>query len=173
MVRATLLLAIVGAVSAFQAPVIAPRPHSKLAVSRVAASPVAQEGTKSTVIGAACVGGFLGVYLFHEISWAAFLAIALAYGATTASGFGNTSRTAGDFAAKAYSKTLELNDQYDLVPKAKSALDVATTAANNIDQNYGITSGIDKQLKLSEAASKVTDKFEDLKGSVAGLTENK
>ena len=118
-------------------------------------------------------GGLLGVQFTGELSTGVLLAITLGYGATLSNSFGDVSKTVGSASVKVYDKTLELNEQYDLVPKAKSALDVATTAANNIDQNYGITSGIDKQLKLSEAASKVTDKFEDLKGSVAGLTENK
>ena len=48
-----------------------------------------------------------------------------------------------------YSKTLELNEQYDVLPKTKSALDTVTTAAANLDANYGITAGIDDKLKLS------------------------
>ena len=50
-----------------------------------------------------------------------------------------------------YSKTLELNEQYDVVPKAKSALDTVTTAAANLDANYGVTAKIDDQLKISAA----------------------
>ena len=43
--------------------------------------------------------------------------------------------------------------QYDVLPKAKGALDTVTTAASNLDANYGITSKIDEQLKLSQVTS--------------------
>lgn len=52
-----------------------------------------------------------------------------------------------------YSKSLELNEQYDVLPKAKSALDTVSTAAANIDANYGITAKVDEQLKISQAVS--------------------
>ena len=65
------------------------------------------------------------------------LALVAAYAATTASSFGDATRSAGGAADKVYSKTLELNEQYDLLPKAKSAADAVTTAAVNIDRNYG------------------------------------
>merc|ERR1711957_392204 len=68
------------------------------------------------------------------------LGAALAYASTTASQFGNYAESAGETAVKVYDKTLELNAQYDLLPKIKSATDTATTAANNLDKNYGITS---------------------------------
>lgn len=54
-------------------------------------------------------------------------------------------------ASKVYGKTLEINEQYDVLPKAKSALDVVSTAAGNLDSNYGITKKIDEQLKLSQS----------------------
>ena len=54
-----------------------------------------------------------------------------------------------------YSKTLEINEQYEVLPKAKSALDVVTTAAGNLDSNYGITAKIDEQLKLSAAVREI------------------
>ena len=71
---------------------------------------------------------------------------------------GEISKSTGTVAAKAYSKTLELNEQYDLVPKAKTALDTASTAAANLDKNYGITAKIDDQLKISQAIDKATAK---------------
>ena len=84
------------------------------------------------------------------------------------------SQSAGSTASKAYGKATELNEQYDVVPKAKSALDTVVVAADNLNNNYGLTDKIDKQLKVSEnlaiAASKVdsvkssiTDKVDDLK----------
>merc|ERR1712128_336185 len=88
------------------------------------------------------------------------LGAALAYASTTASQFGN------------YAKTLELNAQYDLLPKIKSATDTATTAANNLDKNYGITSKIDEVLKLSQAVEKATAKVDELKSSVTGKVDD-
>ena len=67
--------------------------------------------------------GIVGVYLFHELSTGVLLALIAAYAATTASTFGDATRSAGSAADKVYSKTLELNEQYDLLPKAKSAAD--------------------------------------------------
>ena len=94
------------------------------------------------------------------------LALIAAYAATTASSFGDATRSAGSAADKVYSKTLELNEQYDLLPKAKSAPDAVTTAAVNIDRNYGISGKIDDQLKISQAVDKATGSFNDFKGSV-------
>ena len=70
MARITLLLAFAAAASAFHQGIAAPRFESKLAVSRVAPSHVVMEepSEKATVIGAAAVGGLVGVYLFKEIS---------------------------------------------------------------------------------------------------------
>ena len=42
-----------------------------------------------------------------------------------------------------------------------------STAAGNLDSNYGITAGIDEKLKLSQAVEKVADKFDEVKGSVS------
>lgn len=177
MVLRLLLLALVAApASAFHG-VAAPRvTGSKLAASRVASAQIVMEepSEKATIIGAAAVGGLLGVYLFGELSWGVGLSLTLAYAATTGSKFGEYSRSAGSTASKAYGKATELNEQYDVVPKAKSALDTVVVAADNLNNNYGLTDKIDKQLKVSEnlaiAASKVdsvkssiTDKVDDLK----------
>merc|ERR1719218_318785 len=126
--------------------------HSKLAMSRVAPALIVMEepSDKAVVIGAAAVGGVVGVYLFHELSTGLFLAAVLAYGATLSNSFGEAASSAGSAAAKVYSKTLELNEQYDVLPKPKSALDTVTTATSNLNKNYGITAKIDEQLKLSE-----------------------
>ena len=43
--------------------------------------------------------------------------------------------------------------ELDVLPKAKSALDTVSTAAANIDANYGITAKVDEQLKISQAVS--------------------
>merc|ERR1719164_411371 len=131
-----------------------------------------QEASKATVIGAASVGGILGVYFFHELQSGLILACILAYAATTQSQFGEASKTAGDTAVKVFDKTLELNAQYDLLPKIKSATDTATTAAGNLDKNYGITSKIDKKLQLSAAVDKASAKVDELKSSVTSKVDD-
>mmetsp|Transcript_35294 Transcript_35294/g.103606 ORF Transcript_35294/g.103606 Transcript_35294/m.103606 type:complete len:203 (-) Transcript_35294:339-947(-) len=168
MARLVLLLGFLAAASALVAPLPAPAMQSRLAVSRVAPAPMmAEPEGKSIVIGAAAAGGIIGVYLFHELSTGVLLAVALAYGATLSNKFGEISKSTGTVAAKAYSKTLELNEQYDLVPKAKTALDTASTAAANLDKNYGITAKIDDQLKISQAIDKATAKVDEVKSSVS------
>lgn len=168
MARFTLLAAVLAVASAFQAPVT-PLSHSKLAMSRVAPAQIVMEepSDKAVVVGAAAVGGVVGVYLFHELSTGLFLAAVLAYGATLTNGFGSAAKSAGSAASKVYSKTLELNEQYDVLPKAKSALDTVTTAAGNLNENYGISAKIDDQLKISRAVDKIAEKVEDVKTSVS------
>merc|ERR1719269_331532 len=117
---------------------------------------MSEPSDKAVTIGAAAVGGILGVYLFGDLGTAVFLSCVGAYGSTLSNGFGSASKSAGSFASKAYSKTLEINEQYDVLPKAKSALDTVSTAAGNLNENYGITSKIDEQLKISAAVDKVT-----------------
>merc|ERR1712128_206189 len=92
----------------------------------------------------------------------------LAYASTTASQFGS----AAESAVKVYDKTLELNAQYDLLPKLKSATDTATTHASNLDKNYGITSKIDEQLKLSQAVDKASAKVNELTSSVTNKVDD-
>ena len=45
-------------------------------------------------------------------------------------------------------------------------------AAANLDQNYGVTSKIDEQLKLSQSVSKVTDKANELKDSLTSKVDD-
>merc|ERR1712072_197305 len=106
-----------------------------------------------------------------ELSTGVFLAALFAYGSTLTNGFGEASKTAGSAAAKVYGKTLEINEQYDVLPKAKSAIDTVSTAAANLDSNYGISAKIDDQLKLSQAVEKVTAKVEEVKSSVTDKVE--
>merc|ERR1712166_544502 len=98
------------------------------------------------------------------------LAAVLAYASTTASQFGSAAESAGETAVKVYDKTLELNAQYDLLPKLKSATD--TAAAINLDKNYGITSKIDEQLKISQAVDKAGAKVNELKSSVTDKVDD-
>merc|ERR1712087_245276 len=173
MARFLLLVGLVAAAAAFQS-AAGPQLSSKIAASRVAPSRIAMEepGEKSVIIGAASVGGFLGMYLFHEISAGIILASTLAYGATLSNGFGSASKSAGGTASKAYSKALELNEQYDVLPKAKTALDTVSTAAGNLNENYGITAKIDEQLKLSAYVEKAEAKLEEVKGTVTTKLED-
>jgi len=159
---------------AFQAPAAASKMGaSKLAQpARAAMVTMEEPGDKAVVIGAASVGGIIGVYFFHELSTAVVLAVALAYGSTLSNGFGSFSKTAGNSAAKVYGKTLELNEQYDVVPKAKSALDTVSTAAANLDANYGVTAKIDDQLKLSQSVEKVTAKVDELKETLTSKVDD-
>ncbi|KAL1525807.1 hypothetical protein AB1Y20_020647 [Prymnesium parvum] len=167
MARLLLVAALFGVASAFQsAGAIAP--HSRLAMSRVAPAAITMEESdeKSVVIGAAAVGGLLGVYLFHELSTGVILACLAAYSATLGNSFGAAVKSAGSAATKVYAKTLELNEQYDVLPKAKSALDTVATATSNLDKNYGITAKIDEQLKISAAVEKAVSKVSEVKESV-------
>merc|ERR1711935_779033 len=171
--RTFLSLALVASASAFSG--IAPAPMtSKVSMSKVARTPELemQASSKATVIGAAAVGGIVGVYFFHELQTGLIFAAILAYASTTASQFGSAAESSGETAVKAYDKTLELNAQYDLLPKLKSATDTATTAASNLDKNYGITSKIDEQLKLSQAVDKASAKVNELKSSVTNKVDD-
>merc|ERR1712216_1062457 len=94
------------------------------------------------------------------------LASVFAYGATTSGTFGDVTKSAGGYASKAYDKTLDLNEEYELLSKGKSAVDAGVNVVDNINTNYGITSKIDDQLKLSAAAESLTTKVEELKTSV-------
>lgn len=170
MTRLTLLFAFMAGAAAFQGLAAVPQLQSKMLASRVAPCAVSmQEGEpseKATIIGAASVGGILGVYLFHDLSAGVLLAAALAYGATLSNSFGTASKTAGSAATKAFTKAVDVNEQYDLLPKAKSALDAAGTTASNLNENYGLTAKIDETLQLSAAVEKASSKVKDLKSSV-------
>jgi len=176
MARLFVLAAVLGLASAFQAPATKLAGSSQVAAAmqpRVAAVQMAEEpSSKAVTIGAAAVGGIVGVYLFKELSTAVFLACLLAYGSTLSNGFGEASKTAGGAAAKVYGKTLELNEQYDVLPKAKSALDTVTTAAANVDSNYGISAKVDEQLKISASIEKASAKVDEIKASVTDKVDD-
>merc|ERR1719311_540645 len=154
-----LVAALVASASAFGG--VAPVPAaSKLSTS------------KATVIGAGAVGGILGIYFTGELQSGLILGSVLAYASTTSSKFGGYAESAGETAVKVYDKTLELNAQYDLLPKIKSATDTVVVAGSNLDKNYGFTSKIDEQLKISQAIDKATSKVDELKSSVTGKVED-
>ena len=116
-----LVAALVASASAFGG--VAPVPAaSKLSISKVAArTPLVemQASSKATVIGAGAVGGILGIYFTGELQSGLILGAILAYASTTASNFGGYAESAGETAVKVYDKTLELNSQYDLLPKVR------------------------------------------------------
>merc|ERR1711988_889340 len=114
---------------------------------------------KAVTIGAAAIGGIAGVYLFHELSAGVVLSGLLAYCSTLNNEVGSSVKTAGGAATKAYNKVLEVNEQYDLLPKTKTALDTVTTAAGNLNENYGITKQIDDNLKLTATAKEACFQF--------------
>jgi len=174
MARFVLIAALLALASGFNAPAVASKLGASKLASPVRAAPVmAEEPTdKAVTIGAAAAGGILGVYFFHELSTAVVLATALAYGSTLSNGFGKFSKTAGSSAAKVYGKTLELNEQYDVIPKAKSAIDTVSTAASNLDANYGVTAKIDDQLKISAAVDKAAAKVEEVKDSLTSKVDD-
>merc|ERR1719263_2294020 len=168
MARLLIVAALFAVAAGFQSPV-SQMPRSRVAASRVAPAAITMEepSEKATVIGAAAVGGIVGVYLFKELSTGVILACIAAYGATLSNSFGEAAKSAGGAASKVYSKTLELNEQYDVLPKAKSALDTVTTATSNLDKNYGISAKIDDQLKISAAVEKAATKIDEVKTSVS------
>ena len=116
-----LVAALVASASAFGG--VAPVPAaSKLSISKVAArTPLVemQASSKATVIGAGAVGGILGIYFTGELQSGLILGSVLAYASTTSSKFGGYAESAGETAVKVYDKTLELNAQYDLLPKVR------------------------------------------------------
>jgi len=177
MARFLFLAAALALASGFQAPATklggSQTPAASLAPRAVAPLMMADEPSdKAKVIGAAAVGGVFGVYFFGDLSTTVILSLIFAYGATTASSFGSFASKSGGFAAKAYSKTLEINEQYDVLPKAKGAADTITTAASNLNNNYGITAKIDEQLKISQAVDKATAKIDEVKSSVTDKVDD-
>merc|ERR1711937_81933 len=120
----------------------------------------------------ASVGGIVGIWLTGEIQTGAIFAAVLAYASTTQSKFGNFAASAGENANKVYDKTLELNAQYDVLPKVKSLTDTVVTAGSNLDKNYGFTSKLDEQLKISASIDKAAAKVDELKSSVTSKVED-
>merc|ERR1719327_378165 len=173
MARLFVLASCLAVAAAFQAPAVSKLPSSQLtSPARTAMVTMQEPSDKAVVIGAAAVGGIVGIYLFKELSTGVFLAALFAYGSTLTNSFGSATKTAGSAAAKVYGKTLELNEQYDVLPKTKSALDTVTTAAANLDANYGITAKVDEQLKISASIDKAAAKVDEIKASVTDKVDD-
>merc|ERR1740121_3182886 len=126
---------------------------------------------KALAIGAAAAAGLLGVQLTGELTTGAILAILCAYGTTLSNEFGSATRSVGSACSKVYDKTLDLQEEYELIQKAKAAIDTTVTVADNLNQNYQITGKIDEKLKLSAAVDKALASADDLKGKVTGKVE--
>jgi hypothetical protein len=130
-----------------------------------------EPSSNAVTIGAAALGGALGVYLTGELTTAALISAAAAYATTFDNSVGSATKSPGSLAAKAYDKTLELNEQYDVLPKVKSAADTAVNVADNLNKNYGVTDKIDEKLKLTATIDKATDKLDELKGSLTAKVD--
>merc|ERR1719487_702436 len=122
---------------------------------------------KEKTIGAAGLGGVLGVVLFGSLPGAILLAGAGAYAATK----NDTVKSAGGAAANVYSKAVDLEQEYEVLPKAKSAVDTVVTVADNLNKNYGLTDKIDEKLQLSARAESLTDKFKAQKDKLTSKVD--
>lgn len=122
------------------------------------------------IVGAAAIGALAGVQLTGELTAALILGAAAAYSATLSNDLGKAVKKGGTMAAEALERGKEINEQYDILPKAKQATDTVVTVADNINKNYGITDKLDKQLMLSDKAEEVKSKvggtFDQVKASV-------
>merc|ERR1711939_918779 len=108
------------------------------------------------------LGGVLGVVLFGSLPGAVLAAGAAAYAATKS----DAVKSAGEATAKVYSKAVELEQEYEVLPKAKSAVDTVVTVADNLNKNYGLTDKIDEKLQLTERADSLKGKFQTQKDNL-------
>merc|ERR1719387_487254 len=122
---------------------------------------------KAKTIGAAGLGGVLGVVLFGSLPGAIFLAGAGAYAATK----NETVKSAGSAAATVYSKAVDLEQEYEVLPKAKSAVDTVVNVADNLNKNYGLTDKIDEKLQISARAESLTEKFNAQKDNLTSRVD--
>ena len=112
--------------AAFRMPV-----HARAARASAPVVMVDEPSDKAKTIGAAAVGGLLGIQLTGELSTGVVFAIALAYGSTLTNKFGEVSNTLGGAGAKVYGKTLELNEQCAPAPAAPRPWTLPSTAARD------------------------------------------
>jgi hypothetical protein len=131
-----------------------------------------EESDDAVAKGAAAVGALLGVVLTGGLTGAAVLGAGAAYATNFDNGVGSAAKTAGGFAAKAYDKTVEINEQYDVIPKVKKAADTVLTVADNLNKNYGLTDKVDEKLKLSATFGKALDKIEETKDSLTSKVDD-
>jgi len=127
---------------------------------------------KAIAIGAAAGAGLLGIQLTGDLTTGAVLAIVCAYGTTLSNVFGSATKTLGSACTKVYDKTLDLQEEYELAQKAKSAIDTTLTVADNLNRNYQITAKVDEKLQLSAAVDKALASVDDLKASVTSTADD-
>jgi hypothetical protein len=123
-----------------------------------------RDSTKTA--GAAGAGALAGVFLGQDVVTIGVLALAFAYASSLPNQLGKSVSSVGEVAAKAYIRARDINEEYDVLPKAKSAADTVFRIADNLDTNYGISEKIDEKLKLSEKVDKVKDKFDETKAKL-------
>ena len=171
MLRTMILCAVCAVASSYQLGAVLRSPTA--VATRVAVAPIAmaEPSDKAVTLGAAAVGGLLGVQLSGEITTGALFAIIFAYGSTMSGSFGDAVKKVGSVGAKVYAKAEDLDEQYEVVKKTKSALDTTVKVASNINENYGITKKLDEQLKLSEAIDKVSTKVDEVKTSITSKVD--
>jgi hypothetical protein len=171
MLRTMILCAVCAVASSYQLGAVLRSPTA--VATRVAVAPIAmaEPSDKAVTLGAAAVGGLLGVQLSGEITTGALFAIIFAYGSTMSGAFGDAVKKVGTVGAKVYAKAEDLDEQYEVVKKTKSALDTTVKVASNINENYGITKKLDEQLKLSEAIDKVSTKVDEVKTSITSKVD--
>merc|ERR1719412_2797592 len=127
---------------------------------------------KALAIGAAAAAGLLGVQLTGELTTGAVLAIVFAYGTTLSNEFGSATRSLGSACSKVYDKTLDLQEEYELIQKAKAAIDTTLTTADNLNQNYQITGKIAEKLKLSTAVDRARASVDDFRATASSKVED-
>jgi hypothetical protein len=130
----------------------------------------------SKIVGAAAAGALIGVFFQQPITTVGLLALLGAYLSTLSNSVGEVASSVGGTTADAYSKAKELNKEYEILPKAKTAADTVVTVADNINTNYGLTTKLDEKLKLTakvgdlkakvgDVTSSITEKVDELKSS--------
>jgi hypothetical protein len=127
----------------------------------------AEPTEKEMTIGAAGLGGIAGVVLFGSLPGAVILAGAAAYGAVK----NDTVKSAGAAAAKVYNKAADIEQEYEVLPKAKSAIDTVVSVADNLNKNYGLTDKIDAKLQLSSRAESLSEKFNSQKDKLTSKVD--
>jgi len=121
---------------------------------------------QAVTLATAALGAAAGVFLTGGLTGAAVLSAGAAYASTLDNDVGNAAKAAGSATAKSYNKIVELNEQYDVLPKAKGAADTVVNVLDNINKNYGISAKIDEKLKLSEKVDQLKEKVDDLTSGV-------
>lgn len=132
---------------------------------------------RAATIGAAAIGGVLGIQIFHGLSSAVVLALILAYTSTLTNNVGGATKMVGLFAVKAWTKIRQINDQYEVLWKAKNVTDVVMQAAKGATDKVLVVvdkvnpkpfAKIDNKFKLSQALGKLSDKVKEVERAIKG-----